>query len=280
MTMNKNFLLLCCRRVVWACLCLAGVGAQAQEFVGLVYSEHDIQLSGPVVGLVQRVLVRPGDRVSAGQNVIELEDSVQRIEVKRRAQVFKDNSELDASVERLELASKLWKISQEVSAATQSISEEELLKLQMDISAAAGKVLQLKAQKVREQLELEGAQAELALRTLRAPVAGVVTDVLFDPGEWAKLGDVILKMVDLSQVELRLNVPPAFAAGLKRGDTVPAVFESAKGTSVAGVVKFVSPVVDAASGLVDVRIRYPNPRGDIRPGLKGTVRATKSGTGG
>ncbi len=280
MTMNKNFLLLCCRRVVWACLCFAGVAAQAQEVVGLVYSEHDIQLSGPVVGLVQRVLVRPGDRVSAGQPVIELEDSVQRIEVKRRAQVFKDNSELDASVERLELASKLWKISQEVSAATQSISEEELLKLQMEISAAAGKVLQLKAQKVREQLEVEGAQADLALRTLRAPVAGVVTDVLFDPGEWAKLGDVILKMVDLSQVELRLNVPPAFAAGLKRGDAVPAVFESAKGTSVVGVVKFVSPVVDAASGLVDVRIRYPNARGDIRPGLKGTVRATKSGTGG
>jgi multidrug efflux pump subunit AcrA (membrane-fusion protein) len=85
----------------------------------------------------------------------------------------------------------------------------------------------------------------------------------------------------LSQVELRLNVPPAFAAGLKKGDVLPAVFESAKGAAVPGVVKFVSPVVDAASGLVDVRIRYPNPKGEIRPGLKGTVRAaTKSSAGG
>ncbi len=280
MTMKNPRFLLCWRRLLVALSCLMGTLAQAQEYVGLVYSEHDIQMSAPVVGLLQRTLVRPGDRVSAGQSLIELEDSVQRIEVKRRAHVLKDSSELDAALERLELASKLWKISQEVNAATQSISEEELLKLQMDISAAAGKVQQLKAQKSREQIELESAQAELALRTLRAPVPGVVTDVMFDPGEWAKLGDVILKMVDLSQVELRLNVPPAFAAGLKRGDAVPAVFESAKGTSVVGVVKFVSPVVDAASGLVDVRIRYPNARGDIRPGLKGTVRATKSGTGG
>lgn len=271
----------CWRPLLVALSCLMGTLAQAQEYVGLVYSEHDIQMSAPVVGLLQRTLVRPGDRVSAGQSLIELEDSVQRIEVKRRAQVFKDSSELDAALERLELASKLWKISQEVNAATQSISEEELLKLQMDISAAAGKVQQLKAQKLREQIELESAQAELALRTLRAPVPGVVTDVMFDPGEWAKLGDVVLKLVDLSQVELRLNVPPAFAAGLKKGDVLPAVFESAKGAAVPGVVKFVSPVVDAASGLVDVRIRYPNPKGEIRPGLKGTVRAaTKSSTGG
>ena len=280
MMMKKNRFLLSYRSVLWAACCLMGTLVQAQEYVGLVYSEHDIQLSAPVVGLVQRTLVRPGDRVSAGQTLIELEDSVQRIEVKRRAQVWKDNSELEASLERLELSAKLWKISQEVSAATQSISEEELLKLQMEISAATGKVQQLKAQKIREQIELEGAQAELALRSLRAPVSGVVTDVLFDPGEWAKLGDVILKLVDLSQVELRLNVPPAFAAGLKKGDAVAAVFESTKNVSVVGTVKFVSPVVDAASGLVDVRIRYPNARGEIRPGLKASVRATKTGTGG
>jgi multidrug efflux pump subunit AcrA (membrane-fusion protein) len=67
---------------------------------------------------------------------------------------------------------------------------------------------------------------------------------------------------------------------LKKGDAVPAVFESTKSASVMGVVKYVSPVVDAASGLVDVRIRYPNAKGDIRPGLKGTVRASRSGAGG
>ncbi len=266
-------------RVLLLCFCVFGAHVQAQDYVGLVYSEHDIQLSAPVVGLVQRLLVQPGDRVSSGQALVELEDSVQRIEVKRRAHVFQDNSEYVASVERLELASKLWKISQEVSAATQSISEEELLKLQLEISGAAGKVAQLKAQKKREQIELESAQAEVALRTLRAPVAGVVTDVLFDPGEWARLGEVVLKVADLSHVELRLNVPPAFSARLKKGDKLAGVFESSKST-VTGVVKYVSPVVDAASGLVDVRVRYPNPNGEIRPGLKGTVRAVKSASAG
>ncbi|CAN1562890.1 AcrA Membrane-fusion protein [Burkholderiaceae bacterium] len=256
-----------------------GTHVKAQDYVGLVYSEHDIQLSAPVVGLVQRLLVQPGDRVSSGQALIELEDSVQRIEVRRRAHVFQDNSEYETSVERLELASKLWKISQEVSAATQSVSEEELIKMQLEISAAAGKLVQLKAQKKREQIEVEAAQAELALRTLRAPVAGVVTDVLFDPGEWARLGDVVLKMADLAHVELRLNVPPAFSARLKKGDKLQGMFESSK-NSVMGVVKYVSPVVDAASGLVDVRVRYPNPTGEIRPGLKGTVRLVKSASAG
>lgn len=266
-------------RVLLVCLCMFGTHVKAQDYVGLVYSEHDIQLSAPVVGLVQRLLVQPGDRVSSGQALIELEDSVQRIEVRRRAHVFQDNSEYETSVERLELASKLWKISQEVSAATQSVSEEELIKMQLEISAAAGKLVQLKAQKKREQIEVEAAQAELALRTLRAPVAGVVTDVLFDPGEWARLGDVVLKMADLAHVELRLNVPPAFSARLKKGDKLQGMFESSK-NSVMGVVKYVSPVVDAASGLVDVRVRYPNPTGEIRPGLKGTVRLVKSASAG
>jgi multidrug efflux pump subunit AcrA (membrane-fusion protein) len=39
-----------------------------------------------------------------------------------------------------------------------------------------------------------------------------------------------------------------------------------------GLVNFVSPLADSASGLVDVRIRFANPNGRIRPGAKAVIR--------
>jgi multidrug efflux pump subunit AcrA (membrane-fusion protein) len=38
-----------------------------------------------------------------------------------------------------------------------------------------------------------------------------------------------------------------------------------------GVVQFVSPLADNASGLVDVRAVFANPKGVIRPGVKGRL---------
>jgi multidrug efflux pump subunit AcrA (membrane-fusion protein) len=41
---------------------------------------------------------------------------------------------------------------------------------------------------------------------------------------------------------------------------------------IGGRVTFVSPVIDAASSLVEVRVQFPNADRRIRPGVKGRLR--------
>lgn len=264
-------------------LCLLGAitPTQAQNsaaaLVGLVYPVADIQFGVPVAGVVQRVLVKPGQMVSQGQPLLELDSQTQRLELQRRALVAKDSSELEATQSRLKVLDEMLNLSEVVASRTQSVSKEELSKQRLERMSTHGRLQQLQAQKSREQVETQLAQAELAQRTVRAPRAGMLVDVVIEAGEWAKPGDPIFRLVDTALVELRLNVSQAVASGLRVGQRTSARFESGGAPLQAeGVVHFLSPVADTASGLVDMRVRFANAKGLIRPGAKGSLVAPAS----
>jgi len=56
-----------------------------------------------------------------------------------------------------------------------------------------------------------------------------------------------------------------------RGARVLLVRFENQGAPVTGTISFVSPVADPASGLVELRVTFPNPGERIRPGIKGSV---------
>jgi RND family efflux transporter MFP subunit len=239
----------------------------------LVHPVSDVQLSVPVAGVVQRVLVKPGQWVREGQALVELESAAQQLEFRRRTVILEDESELSASRARLEVVTELQRMTESVASTTSSISREELLKQRLETLSATGRLVQLQAQKRREQIELEQARADLGQRTLRAPTAGMVVDAPAEVGEWAKPGDNVMRIVDASSVELRFSVPLEALASLRVGAKLSASFESGRGMIAAeGQVQFVSPVADPASGLSEVRAVFANQRGALRPGVKGVVR--------
>ena len=54
-------------------------------------------------------------------------------------------------------------------------------------------------------------------------------------------------------------------------DAVFEVREGAEATRLRGVISFVSPVVDPASGLQVVKAEFDNAEGRVRPGVAGTL---------
>lgn len=260
---------------VWSLCLMMGV-AQAQgsgpSLVGLVYPVADIQFGVPVAGVVQRVWVKPGQVVKEGQPLLELDSQTQKLEVQRRVLVAKDSSELEATQSRLKVLDEMLQLTEQVASRSQSVSKEELAKQRLERMSTHGRLQQLQVQKQREQVESQLAQAELAQRTVRAPRSGMLVEVLVEPGEWAKPGDAIFRLVDAKQVELRLNVPQAVARELRVGQRLSARFESgAAPVQAEGAVHFLSPIADAASGLVDLRVRFDNAKGLIRPGVKASL---------
>lgn len=247
--------------------------ASASEFVGLVRPTADIQVSVPVAGVVERVLVRPGQWVREGQPLIELDSTPQAIELRRRSAILQDEAEIVAARARREIVAEMQRMTDAVASTTTSLSFEEVLKQRMETLGAQARVAQLEGQKRRERIEQEQAQADVAQRVLRAPVSGMVVDAPAQVGEWVKPGDPVLRIVDATTVELRFSLPVEAIAVLKVGGKLSAQFESGRGlTAAEGQVQFVSPVADPASGLSEVRAVFSNPRGALRPGLKGIVR--------
>ncbi len=251
----------------------AALSVQASDLVGLAFPVSDVQVSASVAGLVQRISVRPGQLVKPGDLLLELDNATQQVELRRRTVLLDDDSELQTARVRLAALTDLLQMTELVANKSQSVSKEELVKARLEKATAEGRLLQLVAQKARERVELEQAQLELQQRNVRAPMAGVVVDVPMDVGEWAKPGDVMVRLADISQVELRLNMPQTAAASFRVGARVVARFEAGSAqVQATGLVNFVSPLADSASGLVDVRIRFANPNGRIRPGAKAVIR--------
>lgn len=251
---------------------LMPLSAHAKSYSGLVYPQHDVTLSAGVSGLVMKRLVLPGQAVRTDQLLLQLDDRLQAIESDRRRVIFQDQSEVIAARERLRILDTLMHDARAVFNKTGSISKDELLRLEAEQLASRGRVEQLVEQKKREKLDYEAAERDRLQRHIASPINGVVTKVIPQVGEWAKAGDPMLHLVDTSIAILRLSVPHGVAGALKAGSRQVIRLEAGSGESqVMGVIKFVSPVADPASGLVQVELSFNNPGGRIKTGIKGTI---------
>lgn len=244
--------------------------ALATDYVGIVHARHKLSLSLPVTGVVAKVAVEPGQKVGAGQALILLDERPQALEEQRRRTMYEDGSELRATEERLKVVQPLAEDARKLAASRGALSREDAARNELDLISTRGRLTQLQAQKEREKVELQIAEADRLQRRLQAPVAGVVTKVGIDVGEWARPGDTLVELVDAAVLHLRVNVPAAAARKLKDGQALAVAIDG--GDTVNGSVDFVSPVTDAASGLVEIRVRFANPAGRIAPGSKGIVK--------
>lgn len=245
-------------------------------FTGVVHSRWDLPLSLGVGGVVSHLDVKLGQRVAADQVLIRLDDRPQALEAKRREVIWKDDTELKTASEQLAILGPLCKDAKALYDQNGSISREDLAKLQLEKVQTEGQMAQLQVQKQREHIEYLAAEEQRRLRRLVAPVAGVVTRINTDVGEWVKPGEPLLRLVNDAKVVLYVNVPEAAAHNLSPGMKLPVLIKGARGElSLPGRISFVSPTADPASGLVQVRVDFSNRDGKVRPGVKGRIRLSE-----
>jgi Cu(I)/Ag(I) efflux system membrane fusion protein len=127
--------------------------------------------------------------------------------------------------------------------------------------------------------EISDAQLGKTGLVLTAPADGVVIEKPVVQGARFEPGETILRLADLSTVWVIAKVPAAQAADIKPGQAARFETVALPGQVAEGEVAFVQPIIDAMTRTVDVRIALPNPAGDLRPGLYGTVLLEEPGSG-
>lgn len=258
---------------VLAAVCLGVVSAGAvwaqTSITGLVEPFRDVLLSPAVQGRIAKLPFREGDRVAEGDVLLELDARVEELEIERRRAVAEDESELRAARERLALLEDELAATQALADRTGSVSREELNRKRLETVLARLDIARLEQGEAREGIELQMAEARLALQQIRAPFSGVLAQMPLDVGESVQPNQPAMRLVDDTQAFLVVNVPAELARTLAAGQAVALEFLVGEGITKTGEVAFMSPVVDPASGLRRVRLRFDNADPKVEPGISG-----------
>jgi RND family efflux transporter MFP subunit len=251
-------------------LLAGGSGASwANPYECLIEPNQTVEVRSSVEGVIEKVLVKRGDRVRAGQLLVQLESSAERSAVETARFRAEAGGRLAAANNRFDYASKKQIRSQELHA-------QNFVSAQVrDEADAEKRIAESELRDAQENIELarheyRQAQDLLNRRMLRSPFNGVVMDRMLNPGDLAEAGTGRKPILKLAQVEpLRVEVvlPIAAYGKLKSGDSA-AVTPEGLGGSYSAKVSVIDSVFDSASGTFGARLELPNTAGKLPAGIR------------
>lgn len=116
------------------------------------------------------------------------------------------------------------------------------------------------------------ARKALADTVVRAPFSGVVAERLVSIGDYVTKGTKVAVVVRVNPLRVRLTIPEQFVASVAVGQKVSFEVDAYSGRTFEGVVKYVSPALEANQRALTVEAMVANPRGELKPGLFATAR--------
>lgn len=207
----------------------ASVMAGHYDAPGVVRAVREAELATRLMGTVETVPVRAGDRVAPGQVLLTL-----------------DAASLEAALRQVRAGYEL---------AARTLRRME--RLYADSAAPLAQLEAARAGEVQAAGQVRAAEVERGYAALRAPFAGTVTARLVDPGDLASPGRVLLKVSDAAAREIVVGVPDDVAEALRPGVLVPVRLGALERRAVARVTAVV-PGADPASRTVEVRLTAPD----------------------
>lgn len=270
------------RGLVALCLVVLAVASRAESFanesVCVTEPRRDATLSFTVPGRIDAIHFQEGKQVAEGAVLVNLGQTVEGLEVRRRFLIWQDKSDLTAAKQQNDTFKVMLDSTRGLFEATGSVSRDDLFKMELEFNSAQAEYQRLLIAEEREDLEHQLAVANLQKRQLVAPFAGTIVEVLLEEGEICEANQPLIKLVDTSGGYLVCNIEERTARLLEPGDELPIgislVDERWESTAR---VEFVAPVVDPASGLLRVKLSFHNPNGRVRPGVPGYVMLEGAG---
>lgn len=214
------------------------------EVQGEVATKENILIYPEYAGLLTRVYVKEGDRVTKGQILAKIDDgglSSQLAQIEAQASLAKTT---------FERQKRLWE---------QNIgSEIQYLEAKTTYEATQNSVDQLRSQ--------------LGKTTVRAPFSGVIDEVITDQGQVVTPGqNQLFRLVNLDNMYVQAAVPENYLNQIKTGTSV-IVELGAIGKQFEGKVRQVGNFINPNNRTFQIEVAIPNEQGLVKPNLIATVK--------
>lgn len=219
---------------------------------GTVRATQEAVLAAKMTGQIQRIRVQVGDRVKAGQPLVEMDASSARIGLENAR-----------AMERL-AAARLAEADREVERARQLFEAQGMPQSAWDQVRTGREIAAAQLDQARAAVKLSGQQ--IADATLVAPFPGVVTGKFQNAGNTVTLMPVspILALTGVDSLEVKLALPEALDPYVEVGQVI-------EGTTTPGDRRFQAKVrvkagvIDPMTRTIEVLADVVNPEG-ILPG--------------
>ncbi len=244
--------------------------AENTELDCLVRPEMYIDLSSPVDSTLKEMLVKTGDIIKKDQPLVKLESSVQKAKVKLAQLQATSISEILNRKTQLKYANRNNQRLQSL-YDRKSISLFEKDKAETEVALARIELSKARENKQIAQLNLELAQAELALRTITSPIDGIVVDTYARVGEFVA-ERTIMKLAQIDPLRVELIAPTEYFGKITQGMRVTIIPEQPANKSFKATVTIVDQLIDPASGSFTVRMAIPNPGDELVSGVNCIAR--------
>ena len=221
---------------------------QSLALTGTIKAVRSAVVKARVAGELQGLVVREGDTVQAGALLAQIDPT------EYAARLQQAQLQADAAKTQVEIAQRAFDNNQAL------VKQGFISATTLDTSAAS-----LAGAQASYRAALAGADvARKALEDthLRAPLAGLVSQRLAQPGERVSVDARIVEIVDLARLELEATVTPAESVAVRIGQTAQITVEGMTQAVKASVVR-INPSTSAGSRAVTVYLAL-----DPTPGLR------------
>ncbi len=261
------------RPLAWllaAIACAPAAGHAGAELDCLVKPEMYVDVSSPVISVLEEILVETGEAVEKGQPLAKLEASVEMARVRLASLQAESTSEIENRKEQYRYAKQYFRRMQEL-LAQKSVSQYEADKAQTELALAQIELNRARENRRIAQVNLELAQSQLALRTIRSPIDGIVVDRFTMVGESVE-GRVIMKLAQVDPLKVELIAPTEYFGLIRKDMKVEIHPEQPAGQTFEATVTVVDQLIDPASGSFTVRMELPNPDDKLVGGVNCLAR--------
>jgi RND family efflux transporter MFP subunit len=255
------------KALVIALATAASTWAAAAQPLGCLIEPHRvIEVGSPVIGVVESVKVERGDRIAKGEVIAVLRADVERAAVNVAATRARVAAEVQAAQANYELARQKYVRAMELRRQN-FISAQALEQSRAEAEVAEQRLAQAQDQRRISARELQLAEAQLGLRTIRSPVTGVVVDRYMSGGERVE-DKPIVRVATVDPLRVELVVPAALYGTVAAGSMLTVMPDLPAASPRQAKVTLVDSVIDGPSNTFRVRLELPNPNYELPAGLR------------
>lgn len=221
------------------------------QAMGTIEPARSVVVGSPTLARIEGVAVTEGDRVEAGADLVELDTTVARLQVAQaRANVASTRVQLD-------------QVEGELARYTPLVDRGVVSQQQVDQLASQRDALRESVEAAEATVSVARSQVDDGV--VSAPFGGTVTEITAEVGAMASPGAGLVRIVDMSAVDVRIRVPEADIANVRVGQSLTVSVPSL-GVEREGTVRFVDPELDPQARTGEALVRVDNADGRLFAG--------------
>ncbi len=220
----------------------AGKFSNYVEVQGKIDAEQNVTAYPQAQGTITAIYVKPGQRVSKGQTLVQLDNSV------LKQQLLQGQAQVDLLATLFERQKNLW---------DQKIGTEV-------------QFLQAKTNLQSAQKQQDALKQQAAFYSIKSPINGTIEAMDLKLGQVAGPGVTGINIVNDNSLKVKANVPESYAASVRTGNTVKVVIPDAN-DSLTTTINFSAKAIDPVSRSFPVEVKLPS-RASLRPNMTAVLK--------